>query len=53
MRLSLVLILPLLAASAGCSYILGDDATKAHAVAASACALVMSEAGRRSRMSSR
>jgi len=29
MRLSLVLILPLLAATAGCSYILGDDAAKA------------------------
>jgi hypothetical protein len=29
MRLSLVLILPLLATTAGCSYIFGDDATKA------------------------
>jgi len=53
MRLSLVLILPLLATTAGCSYILGDDAraptdivlrlpasdmTKAQADAATACA---------------
>jgi len=29
MRLSLVLILPLLAATAGCSFILGDDAERA------------------------